>query len=264
VRAPHLILAVAALLLAAVSHARDGATGGSMGGAAPAAAAGLMDGIDTADGAGDADGDADGDGDGADGELAAAGAAGARAVARPTAPLPVPPLPVPPLPDETVLPSDVLPSTTEVLVPFFRTMLMLGVVLLFIWLTLHKGMGKLVQRAQAGKRVKVVERVALDARRSLYLVEVDGQSMLIGGGDGVNHLVTLDGHRPGGTSGNGLGAVAPASTTPGLFEFVRGRAGRKPAVTGTASRSSNGTATDEDNNPGADASSTTPAAAERA
>lgn len=35
-----------------------------------------------------------------------------------------------------------------------------------------------------GKRVRVLERVPLDARRQLYLVEVGGKVLLIGAGDG--------------------------------------------------------------------------------
>jgi len=74
-------------------------------------------------------------------------------------------------------------GTGELLASFAKTMLMLGVVLALAWLTLAKGMGKLVEKAQAGKRVKVIERIALDARRSLFLVEVDGKQFVVGGGD---------------------------------------------------------------------------------
>ncbi|MBM4281403.1 MAG: FliO/MopB family protein [Deltaproteobacteria bacterium] len=75
-----------------------------------------------------------------------------------------------------------------------KTVVALTVVLLLAWLTLHKGMGRLVERAQAGKRLRVVERVALDARRSLFLVEVDGRTMVVGGGDVVrlDSLPTAD------------------------------------------------------------------------
>jgi len=82
-------------------------------------------------------------------------------------------------------------STSEMIMPFVKTMLMLCVVLLLVWLTLSKGMGKLVEKAQAGKRVKVIERVSLDARRSLFLVEIDGKHVVIGGGD-VVRIADLD------------------------------------------------------------------------
>ena len=76
-------------------------------------------------------------------------------------------------------------GTADIVKSLLRTVLMLAVVLGLVWLTLSKGMGKLVERANAGKRVKIIERVALDARRSLFLVEVDGKQMLLGGGDVV-------------------------------------------------------------------------------
>jgi flagellar biogenesis protein FliO len=76
--------------------------------------------------------------------------------------------------------------------PFLKTMLMLCVVLALVYLVLGKGMGKLMQRAQQGKRLKVIERVSLDARFSLYLVDVDGLRLVLGGGaSGVNLLKEL-------------------------------------------------------------------------
>ncbi len=84
-------------------------------------------------------------------------------------------------------------GTTDMMTSFIKTMLMLGVVLALAWLTLAKGMGKLVEKAQAGKRVKVIERIALDARRSLFLVDVDGVQFVVGGGDLVRlHEVGAD------------------------------------------------------------------------
>lgn len=81
--------------------------------------------------------------------------------------------------------------------PLVKTMLMLGVVLLFAYLTLHKGLGKLVERQNVGRRVKVVERVALDQRRSLFLVDVDGKQMLLAAGEGgVVHLRDVDAPAP--------------------------------------------------------------------
>lgn len=62
---------------------------------------------------------------------------------------------------------------------------MLAVVLGLAYLVLHQGLGRLVQRTQGGKRMRVVERVSLEQRRSLYLVEVDGQELLIAGTDGA-------------------------------------------------------------------------------
>lgn len=67
---------------------------------------------------------------------------------------------------------------------FVKSMLMLCVVLALIYLVLHKGLGRLVQRTQSGRRMRVVERIALDQRRALYLVEVDGREVLLAGSEG--------------------------------------------------------------------------------
>lgn len=99
-------------------------------------------------------------------------------------------------------------GTADIVKSLLRTVLMLAVVLGLVWLTLSKGMGKLVERANAGKRVKIIERVALDARRSLFLVEVDGKQMLLGGGDVVRiHDFVSPGSR-------GFAEVLTAQSTP--------------------------------------------------
>ncbi|MCP4503826.1 MAG: FliO/MopB family protein [Deltaproteobacteria bacterium] len=85
-----------------------------------------------------------------------------------------PTLPLPP-PDDKM---------SGVIGPFFKSMFMLIVVLGIAWLTLHKGLGKLMTRAQVGKRMQVVEKTSLDQRRSLYLVAVDGKEFILGGGEG--------------------------------------------------------------------------------
>lgn len=72
----------------------------------------------------------------------------------------------------------------ELLGTLARTLLMLLAVLALAYLSLHKGLGKWVQRSQAGQRLRVVERVGLDARKNLYIVAVDGREMLIGTGEG--------------------------------------------------------------------------------
>lgn len=92
-------------------------------------------------------------------------------------------LPVPPAFDDAMI--GPATTTTDLVVTFIKTVLMLCVVLALAWLTLSKGMGKLVEKAQAGKRVKVLERIALDARRSLFLVEIDGKMVVLAGGDVV-------------------------------------------------------------------------------
>jgi len=87
--------------------------------------------------------------------------------------------PPPPIDEELTKPI----TGIELMGSFVRGMLMLCVVLFIAWLTLSKGLGKLVEKASAGKRMKVVERVALDARRTLFLVEIDGKQLIFGGGD---------------------------------------------------------------------------------
>lgn len=102
-----------------------------------------------------------------------------------------PPRSRPPPPDIDTLPP---PSTglVELLGPLFKTMLMLAVVVAIAYLTLHKGLGKLLLRQNLGRRIKVVERVALDPKRALFLVELDGKQMLLGAGEGgVVHLKDL-------------------------------------------------------------------------
>jgi flagellar protein FliO/FliZ len=119
-----------------------------------------------------------------------------------------PPAP-PPLDDELARPM----GTGEMFTSFIKTMLMLGVVLALAWLTLAKGMGKLVEKAQAGKRVKVIERIALDARRSLFLVEVDGKQFVVGGGDLVRLHEVGPETRPF-TAVLTTASAAPAQTSP--------------------------------------------------
>jgi flagellar protein FliO/FliZ len=107
------------------------------------------------------------------------------------APAPTPPAAEPKLDVKDLPPPSI--GMGELLAPLFKTLLMLGVVLAIAYLTLHKGLGKLVARQNEGRRVKVVERVALDPKRALYLVEIDGKQMLLGSGEhGVVHIKDLD------------------------------------------------------------------------
>ena len=120
-------------------------------------------------------------------------------------------------------------TASEVVQPMVKTIVALSIVLLLAWLTLHKGMGRLVERAQAGKRLRVVERVALDARRSLFLVEVDGKTLVVGGGD----LVRLDAPQP------SAGAVDPADLVVrgAAFEKVLATSQSRPSSTPTTASS---------------------------
>lgn len=123
---------------------------------------------------------------------------------------------VPPPIDEELMKTLPPPSmgALELVGPLAKTMLMLCVVLLIVYLTLYKGLGKLVERQNAGKRVRVVERVTLDQKRALFLVEIDGKQMLLAAGEGgVVHLKDVDAatgearapssSRAGGSNGSG-------------------------------------------------------------
>ncbi len=80
-------------------------------------------------------------------------------------------------------------STGELIGTFLKMILMLGIVLLVLYLTLNKGVGKLIQRSQQGKRVRVVERVTLEQRRALYVVNVDGRDLLLAASEGGVHVI---------------------------------------------------------------------------
>lgn len=112
---------------------------------------------------------------------------------------------------------------------FLKSMLMLGVVLALIYLVLHKGLGRLVQRTQMGRRMRVVERIALDQRRALYLVEVDGHEVLLAAGDGAVVAVDL----PGAKAKEPEPPATPASPA-ARFSTDLGKTGRAPPQTGVA------------------------------
>ena len=125
--------------------------------------------------------------------------------------------PEPPPPDLKDLPSAGM-GTGELVGSLLKMVLMLGVVVALAYLTLHKGLGKLVERQNAGKRVKVVERISLDAKRSLFLVELDGKQMLLAAGEGgVVYLRDVD------------PAAAPAPR-PGFADTLKRAVGVEPPV----------------------------------
>jgi len=62
-------------------------------------------------------------------------------------------------------------------------------VVALIYLVLHRGLGKWLQKSQGGKQILVKERVALDAKRSLYLVDVEGRRFLLGGSENSVSLI---------------------------------------------------------------------------
>lgn len=73
----------------------------------------------------------------------------------------------------------------------FRTLMVLGMVVALAWLTLNVGLRKLlgIKPTLGTSVVTVLERVALDQKRSLFVVEAAGEVLLVGGGDGALSLI---------------------------------------------------------------------------
>jgi len=71
-------------------------------------------------------------------------------------------------------------------VALLQSLLALAAVCVLAWVVLRwasqRGLGTFAR----GTRVKVIERVPLDARRTLWLVKVGGKVLLIGAGDGAS------------------------------------------------------------------------------
>lgn len=76
---------------------------------------------------------------------------------------------------------------------FLRMIVVLVGVLLLAYLLLHKGLGKLSSKLSHGRLIKVIDRVGLEPKKTLYVVEVADHHYLIGASDsGISHLATLD------------------------------------------------------------------------
>lgn len=74
-----------------------------------------------------------------------------------------------------------------------RTMVVLGVVIMAIYLTLNFGLRRLMgispmPRGQAV--VQVLERIPLDQKRAMFVVKAAGEYLLIGGADGSLQLIS--------------------------------------------------------------------------
>ena len=97
---------------------------------------------------------------------------------------PTPPAPVEDRPDVTPQLDGESFTLLEAIKAFAKTILMLLVVLLVAYILLGKGLPKLMNKTMQSNRMKVLERLPLDQKRMLFLVEVDGQTYLLGGADG--------------------------------------------------------------------------------
>ncbi len=90
------------------------------------------------------------------------------------------------------VPELALPGPSESLAgALVRMLLVLALVLALVYLTLNFGLRRLM-RGVAGSQalVQVHERVPLDPKKSLYLVEAAGEYLLLGAGDGPIPLLT--------------------------------------------------------------------------
>lgn len=72
-----------------------------------------------------------------------------------------------------------------------RTLIVLTMVIALAWLTLNVGLRRLlgIRRMGGTSMVTVLERVPLDQKRSLFVVEAGGEVLLLGGGEGNLSLI---------------------------------------------------------------------------
>jgi flagellar biosynthetic protein FliO len=69
-----------------------------------------------------------------------------------------------------------------------ETLAALAIIALAAWAVVRFGRGWLARGGRQG-RMRIVERLVLEPRRSIYLIEVDGKTMLIGSSDGSVRLL---------------------------------------------------------------------------
>ncbi|MBK8692510.1 MAG: FliO/MopB family protein [Deltaproteobacteria bacterium] len=76
-----------------------------------------------------------------------------------------------------------------------QTLLVLGAVCALAWWVLRQAARRGVGRSPAGV-ITVVDRVALDPRRTLFVVRVGAKALLLGGSDGAAAPGARPGHPP--------------------------------------------------------------------
>lgn len=84
-------------------------------------------------------------------------------------------------------------DTSALIGQFVKTMVALGLVIGLIYLLAKVGVARFIPggvAARSGKTVRVVERVAVDQKNSLVLVEVGAERLLLGSGDQGLRLIT--------------------------------------------------------------------------
>lgn len=73
----------------------------------------------------------------------------------------------------------------------FRTVLVLGAVVLLAYLVLNKGLTRLMKitGVKQGKNLVLIERLSLDQKHALFLVEIEGRRFVVGTADQSTSLV---------------------------------------------------------------------------
>ena len=78
-----------------------------------------------------------------------------------------------------------------------QMLLALAAVVVLAYLVLHKGLGWILKKQRSGETIRVKERISLDAKNSLFLVDFNGQELLIGTSEkGIQILSTPPEQRP--------------------------------------------------------------------
>jgi flagellar biogenesis protein FliO len=66
-----------------------------------------------------------------------------------------------------------------------QTLLALAAVCLLAYAAVRFGLGRVYRASASGRRMRIVERLPIDGRRALLLVEIDGRTYLVGAGEGA-------------------------------------------------------------------------------
>ncbi|MCC6809296.1 MAG: FliO/MopB family protein [Deltaproteobacteria bacterium] len=100
----------------------------------------------------------------------------------------------PPRPGSASQPAEAQPKETTTgfwLMMLLRTMIVLGVVVLLAYLILNKGLSRLMKLTgvKQGKNLTLIERLALDQKHSLFIIEIDGRRLVVGTSEHQTSLV---------------------------------------------------------------------------
>ncbi|MBH1988929.1 MAG: flagellar biosynthetic protein FliO [Myxococcaceae bacterium] len=77
----------------------------------------------------------------------------------------------------------------ELLWGFLQVAAMLAAVLALAYLLLNKGLGKMLLKNQGSQELLLRERLYLEPKKSLYLVEVRGREFVLASGEGTLSIV---------------------------------------------------------------------------